>query len=102
MPKCKSLAKININDYRIRIYDCINNHDIKDILLDNYEKEQKINLAKILCEECKTRNKGNSFKNIFFRCNTCTKNLCLICKEKHENNHNIINNDDINYICQKT
>ena len=78
-PQCKSIARMNINDYRIRIYDCINKHDIKDILLENYEKTQKINLTEIICDECKIKNKGNSYRNIFYRCNTCKKNLCPIC-----------------------
>ena len=100
-PKCKSMAKISINNYQIRIYDCKNKHDINGILLGDYEKEQKIDLAKIICGECLSRNKGNSFNNIFYRCNTCKKNLCLLCKERHDNRHNIINYDDINYICEK-
>jgi hypothetical protein len=99
-PQCKSIARMNINDYRIRIYDCINKHDIKDILLENYEKTQKINLTEIICDECKIKNKGNSYRNIFYRCNTCKKNLCPLCKDRHEQ-HNIINHDDINYICQE-
>ena len=42
-PQCKTIAKMDINNYRIRIYNCINNHDIKNILLENFEKDQKIN-----------------------------------------------------------
>ena len=100
-PQCKTIAKMDINNYRIRIYNCINNHDIKNILLENFEKDQKINISKIICDECKNRNKGNSYKQIFYRCITCKLNLCPICKEKHDDNHGIINYDDINYICEK-
>ena len=99
-PKCKSIAKININNYRIRIYDCKNKHDINDISLEDYEKEQKINISKIICEECKVNNKGNSYKQTFYRCNKCKRNLCPLCKDKHKDNE-IINYDDINYICEK-
>ena len=45
-PKCKTKAKIAINDYQIRIYDCKNNHDINEILLKDFENEQKIDLIK--------------------------------------------------------
>jgi len=100
-PQCKTIAKMDINNYRIRIYNCINNHDIKNILLENFEKDQKINISKIICDECKNRNKGNSYKQIFYRCITCKLNLCPIYKEKHDDNHGIINYDDINYICEK-
>ena len=99
-PECKESAKIRIKDYRIRIYDCINRHD-KNISLEEYEKTQKINLSQIICNECKLKNKGNTYKQIFYRCNTCKKNLCPICKEKHQENHNIINYDEKNYICEK-
>ena len=99
-PECKERAKIRIKNYRIRIYDCINKHD-KNISLEEYEKTQKINLSQIICNECKLKNKGNSYKQIFYRCNTCKKNICPICKEKHQENHNIINFDEKNYICEK-
>ena len=101
-PTCKTIARISINDYRIRIYDCINKHDINNILLEQYEKDQKINIAKIICDDCGIRNKGNSYKKIFYFCYTCKKNLCPICKDKNNHeNHNVINYDDINYTCQK-
>ena len=99
-PLCKTIAKMSINDYRIRIYDCKNNHDINNISLENFEKEQKINISKIICDECKNKNKGNSYKQIFYRCINCKKNLCPICKENH-NEHGVINYDDMNYICEK-
>ena len=37
--------------------------------------------------------------NQFFICNTCNKNLCALCKHSHDNNHNIIDYDLKNYIC---
>jgi len=59
-PKCQHIAKISINDYRIRIYDCIHNHNNDNISLEEYENTQKVNLSKIICDECKIKNKGNS------------------------------------------
>ena len=68
----------------------IHNHN-NNISLEEYENTQKVNLSKIICDECKIKNKGNSYKQIFYRCNTCKKNLCPLCKEKHLENHYIIN-----------
>lgn len=100
-PKCGEKAKMSINDYKIRLYDCINGHDTNDILLEEFENTQKIDLSKIICEKCKINNKANSYKNIFYKCNTCRKILCPICKEQDDLEHNIINYDDKNYICEK-
>ena len=98
-PKCKEYAKIDISDYKI-LLQCKNGHTSDNIFLNEYENTQKIDIYKIICDECKTNNKGNSYKNIFYRCNGCKKNLCIKCKDKHNNeNHNIINYDDKNYIC---
>ena len=38
--------------------------------------------------------------NEFFRCITCHKNICNLCKPRHEPKHNIIKYDHKNYICQ--
>ena len=46
-------------------------------------------------------NKSDSHKNIFFRCNKCKKNICPLCKSKHDKNHNIINYDLKDYICEE-
>ena len=37
------------------------------------------------------KNKGDSYNNEFFRCLTCKKNLCLLCRPQHETNHIVIN-----------
>lgn len=100
-PDCKEKAKINLTDYRIKIFDCINKHEYNNILLEEFDKTQKINISKIICDECKIKNKGNYYKKIFYRCITCKKNLCPICKDKHLETHNIINYDEKNYICDK-
>jgi hypothetical protein len=85
----------------MKIYDCINEHEINNILLEEYENQQKVNLSKIICDICKSNNKGNSYKNIFYFCNTCGKNLCPICKDRHNQNDSIINYDEKNYVCKK-
>ena len=60
-----------------------------------------INISKIICQNCENYNKGSVHNNIFYRCNNCKKDLCPICYSNHDKNHNIINYDDKNYICEK-
>ena len=100
-PKCGLNARLDTKNYRMKIYDCINEHEINNILLEEYENQQKVNLSKIICDICKSNNKGNSYKNIFYFCNTCGKNLCPICKDRHNQNDSIINYDEKNYVCKK-
>ena len=99
-PKCQEVTNIIIKDYKIRLYDCLNKHDVKNILLEEYEGTQKINLSKIICNNCKAKNKALSYQNLFYKCNTCDINLCPICRDKHNSKHFIINYDDKNYICK--
>ena len=98
-PECKENCFISVNNFKIRLYGCTNEHDIDGIALEDFEKTQKIDESKILCDECKVVNKMNAYKKIFYRCNICKKNLCPLCKNKHETTHNIIDYEDKNYIC---
>ena len=100
-PKCKENSIIDINNFKFTFHGCINNHEIKDILIDKYEETQKIDLNKIMCDICKQNNKGNAYKNRFYKCYTCKKNICILCKSIHDTNHIIINYDDRNYFCRK-
>ena len=95
-PKCGESAKLDIAEYKILI-QCINGHNTRNIFLKDYKETQKLDISKILCDKCKMNNKSNSYNNIFYRCNQCKVNLCLFCKNKHE--HNCINYDYKNYIC---
>ena len=67
-PECKENIRISIDDFKIRLYDCINSHNINNISIDEYEETQKINLTKIICDNCKKINKANSYQNLFYRC----------------------------------
>ena len=102
-PKCFEQCRIKIEDYLIELFDCKNNHSTK-IKLDEFEKSQQINLENIKCNICSNKNIGNIFnqKN-FFYCLNCEKNICCLCKERHDNKHftSIIKYEQKNYFCSK-
>ena len=100
-PKCYEICLIKIKDYKIKLYDCKNLHCTKDILLDEFENTQKINISKIICNNCNKNNKSKTYNNKFYKCLTCKQNLCPECKLKHDKSHenNIIDYDNKNYIC---
>ena len=89
-PKCNENIRISIKDYKIKLYDFRNNDIFDDILFNEFENTQMINEGKIICEHCKNFNKNDTYNNKFFRCFTCRNNICPLCKETHNKNHNII------------
>jgi len=98
-PKCNENILIKINDYKIDLFNCKNNHEINNLLLNEYENFENIDLSKIICDKCKIKNKSNTYNNEIYRCCICKINLCPLCKSNHNKNHKIINYDNKNYIC---
>ena len=49
-PECKESIRIKIEDYKIKLYECKNNHIIDNILLEEYEDTQYIDISKLKCE----------------------------------------------------
>jgi len=99
-PECKENIRMKIKDYKIELYDCKNNHYIDNILLEEYENTQKMDISKIIYNICNKNNKSYTYKNGFYICNTCKINICPLCKSNHDKNHNIINYDQKEYICE--
>jgi len=99
-PICKENILIKIRDYQIDLYGCKNQHKLENVLLYEFENSQKIDLSKIICGMCTINNRSNVFNHNFFVCNNCEKNLCPLCKAKHDSGHNIIRYNDKNYICK--
>ena len=97
-PKCKKSAKFNIKDYKI-ILECQEGHKTCNIFLNKFKDTQKIDLSKIICDQCHNNNKSETFQNSFFICNTCKINLCPACKSIHDKSHHFINYDDKDHIC---
>ena len=100
-PECKENILIDINNFKINLKGCKNNHIQNNILLNLFKEIQKIDLSNIICDICKENNKNNTHENEFYRCNTCNKNICPLCKSSHDSSHSIINYDDKNYTCKK-
>ena len=96
-PQCKEPCRIIIENYKIKLYECINGHITKNITLIDFDNTQSINESQIICEN---KNKGNCPRDEFYKCLNCKLNLCLLCKLNHDSRHNIIKYDQRNYICQ--
>ena len=45
-PKCKENIKMDLKDYKINLYDCINGHRTDNILLNEFEETQMIDQEK--------------------------------------------------------
>ena len=99
-PECKESACISIEDTQITLFQCCNGHEIDKIKLEEFDESQKINISKIICDNCKVKNKGNVNNNEFFRCINCKSNLCPLCRSVHNMSHSIINYDYKNCICE--
>ena len=97
--ECKEVASIKIENYRINI-SCKNGHNINNLKINEFENTQIIDIAKIQCNECQVKNKGNTHDNEFYKCMTCNKYICPLCKERHKY-HKVINYDLLTYICNK-
>lgn len=102
-PKGLENTRIKIDDYKISFYKCKNDHQLKNILINEFKETQSIDESKIICDICKINNKSSIFKNQFYFCNTCKQNICPLCKISHnkeKQEHNIINYEEKNFICQ--
>ena len=99
-PICMENARISVEDFIISLYDCRNKHRTDKIQLNEFEKTQHVDQSKIICENCKENNKSESTDNKFYICFACKKNLCIICKKKHDKSHKIFNYDDKDFYCK--
>ena len=100
-PICKEKCRISIVNYKIILFECKNGHKTNNILLEEFSNKQQINEYLITCDDCNNENKGSSYKNKFYKCLTCKKQLGELCKEKHiKKEHIILEYDKKNYICE--
>ena len=99
-PKCEKFALMSLKNYKISLSNCQNNHNTNNILLPDFEKTQKINYSKITCGFCGQK-KSNIFKYELYFCFDCQKNICPLCRNKHNKSHNIIDYDNLNFFCKE-
>ena len=99
-PICKEICRMCIINYKIKLFECKNDHKTNNILLEEFNNKQQINEHLITCDDCDHENKGSSYKHKFYLCLTCKKKLGILCKEKHKKDHNIIEYDKKDYICE--
>ena len=100
-PKCKEHILIKCSNYKIKLFNCKNEHIIDNLSIKDFEKSQYLNYSKIICEICKKRNLGECKLTNFYKCYECNINLCDKCQMNHDYSHNIMNFGDINYFCGK-
>ena len=100
-PQCKESCKYELNNYKIKLYDCKNGHIIENIKLKDFINTQNIDISKIKCDICKNKTKSNTFNNKFYLCYECKINLCPLCQSIHDPTHSIIDYDSKNYICHE-
>lgn len=98
-PSCGEICLFNINNFKIILNNCKNDHEIEDILFDEFKDTQKIDESKIICEDCKDVNKYTSTDHKFYKCYTCKKNICLLCQNIRHNEHIAIDYDLKDYYC---
>ena len=98
-PICKESANIYFENMKIKIVNCKYNHT-SYLLFDQFKETQIIDESKIFCNKCNEKNKSNSYNRIMYKCNTCNINLCPLCHQNHDKNHNIINYEQQYYICE--
>ena len=100
-PTCGESAKIKIKNCKLSICECKLHHN-KDFLdINEFKSSQLINESTIICGKCKERNKGNTYNNVFYVCNSCKLNLCPLCQYTHNKTHNCIDYDNKNLKCSK-
>ena len=100
-PKCYENCLFDIKKYKIKLYGCQSGHETKNISLKDFTNTQIINKSKLLCNNCNNKNKSVSKDSKLFYCLDCKQNLCLLCNSIHNKNHNRIDYNDKDYICNK-
>ena len=92
-PECKKMAILNFEEDKIIINKCINNHNNKYYIGDEFMKEQYINELK--CEIC--NNDKYLYNDNFYLC-SCNKYICPLFISNH-NYHNKIKYNERFYKC---
>ena len=98
-PECKNLTFFNINDDKISINNCKNNHQ-NNYSINEFIESQYIDENEIKCNLCE--NNKYLYDNNFYIC-TCGINICQLCMKEHiknKNHHLLYFNKQFSF-CQK-
>ena len=66
--KCKEIVLIKMHDYKIDLNECKNGHKFNNIFFNEFENSQMVDIAKIICDDCKILNKSNTYNNEMSKC----------------------------------
>ena len=101
-PEYYEPCRIKMKKGKFYLIGCSNNHKINNIRIVDLPDTQRINMSNIVCNECRIKNMENSHGNQIYRCLTSSKNICILCKSRHDTNHkSFIKYEQKNYICPK-
>ena len=86
-PKCKNMGEIDIDNFKISITNCDNNHSTPELYMNDFINTQYIDESKIICNECKKTEKDlNNLNEIeinkLLLC-SCGKIICQKCYQLH-------------------
>ena len=98
-PKCLESCFFQLDNYKITLYKCKNNHVTNNIFLKDFKETQKFDSSKIICDKCKGKDINCINNTKKYKCYSCGLILCKKCKSLHNNNHKLINYDKKNYKC---
>ena len=62
----QEICRIKFENYKIKLYDCINGHVIDNIKLTEFKNTQNVNISIIICNKYNIENKGNTPNNKFY------------------------------------
>ena len=111
-PRCKFMSEIDINNFKIYITNCNNNHSMPGLFMNDFITTQYIDESRIICFECKKSEKdlllsSENQPNNLLMC-SCGISVCQSCLETHKeksikNNpnkqHNAILYQNKDYFC---
>ena len=95
-PECNNLSTFFLNEDKISLKNCINNHDVHDLTFNKFINAQTNNEA-ISCSICK--NNQHFYNDKIYIC-SCNKFICPLCAKTHDKTHSMILYNDIAYKCR--
>ena len=84
-PKCKNMSEIDINNFKISLKNCNNNHSMSGFFMNDFVNTQYIDESRIKCKYCnKSENDILNDKNNKLLLCSCRAIICNSCLDKHK------------------